>query len=233
MSTVMNKTQALRAFKLLMERKVPEGHEYCVVVYMLLDKVEDGKHGLWLCAGTYSTAEKAKKAAKEIIIETGITSVIATKCCQWEFLNEESDPDRIKWVASDKEAKYRLKAEKEYQKQVEAAKKQQKINRIIEEERERETDPSSIEHYTTNWYNAILNYSRLQYEKNKIKEIEQSFNERVSKIRKQYNVQPEYEERWLSKLKERLIETEEQDKYLMIESCAEKIKSIVLPSDNN
>lgn len=221
---INNKEIALRAYSLLSKRTPPVGSEYCVVVYLPLAKVQDGKYGLWYCAGCYCTREKACAAARDIIYETGISTVYATKCCQWEYLDEESKPDRIEWVPADKETKYRLAAEEKCKREMMKVEADQKLRSQIEAEQLAEANPDTIEAYTKNYYAAIRNYAHVQCLKRQLVEAEKEYQRYSDKVKTLGSKHPEYREQWLPRLKDKLTARSEMHHYQYIEAAASELK---------
>ena len=208
--------------------KIDEDQSYCVWAYILVDNPSpQGVQGMVIFLGAFRTFKQAKKHAKKIIIDTEYNSVFVSRTCSWEELTTEYKPDRIKWVSTDKESVLREKARKEYEKEVKQHEKHQKMVKDVEKEKERELDPTSIEHYTHNWFNLIQNKFTIQHYRKLLEEAEQNYAKRMDKIKQQYSKQPEFEETWLPILYEKLKERDELEVYETIESNAKTLRSEV------
>jgi len=204
------------------------GQSFCVVAYFLLDPPTNDLYGMWYLIGTYATANEALDVAETVIRKTGIKSVFATKTCNWESLDNTFKPDRTKWVHTDKEALLRQQHEKEYREEIENIKDREKILLELEDDKIKENDPSTIQHYTYNWYTAIKNYSTVQYHQEKLKQALANYHKRVHLIRQQYSNQPELDSQWLSVIKQKLEQRKELNVYDALEHGYHQLKDEIL-----
>lgn len=221
-------------FLQLTEVKIDDDQSFCVWAYILVDNPPpQGIYGMVIFLGAFKTYRQAKKHAKKIVMDSNYNSVFVSRSCSWEELTTESKPDRIKWVSTDRESHIREKARKEYEKEIKQHQKHEKLVKDLEKEKERELDPTTIEHYIHNWYNLIQNKFTIQHYRKLLDEAEQNYQKRADKIRQQYSKQPEFDETWLSILSERLKERDEFDVYETIESNAKLLRPEIFNLSNN
>jgi hypothetical protein len=207
----------VNTYKLLEKRSPPTDQEYVIYAYFLYSEPKDGVYGKQIFLGAYPTKRKALEELDVIIRKTGHDCIYVTESCYWQDIDERKRPDRTLYMDPDTHAKeleeqYRHKILKESEQQ----EKRDMITRELEEQAEKELDPTTIEYYAHNWFNAIKNKSSYEYHKEQMNHYEKMFNKRADKIRQQYQDQPEYEDKWLDLYKYRLTRRGEEDIFIMM-----------------
>lgn len=221
----------INTFEELMKWKAPKEQKFTVYAYFLTDEKiikETGIYGYHIQLGNYETRKEANKVVNEIIQQTGHKLIYSAPICSWQEINSTIDNERTKWITENGKKNLKQQQQKEIMYEQEMIKKREKINKEISEEKDKELDKTTIEHYTHNWYLAIRNYSMIEYYKDKLNKIEEKFNNRVKNIKEQYSKQPEYEKKWLDVLKEKLKNRDEENIYELIKTGYETLKSKII-----
>jgi hypothetical protein len=198
-----HRRQAINSYKALAKLKPPAGQEFSVVAYFLADNPKD-VYGFYIPLGNFATKEKAKELVDHIIETTGHRSVYVMKTCSWQELDTQFRPDRTECVPVDQEGKLRRQNNKEQEEERIKLEKRQALEEDIIREKDAETDPTTIEHYTHNWFVAIKNHAAYRHYREQTDRAKASYDKRVRAIREQYTRQPEYDTQWLDRLKTRL-----------------------------
>ena len=228
-TNLMDRQTAVNTFKQLEKIKAPSGQEFCVVAYFLSDKIgTDGCHGLWFFLGTYHTEKEAKKRASKIIEKTGIQTIYATRTCSWQEINDQVQSDRTKMVPVDKDSKLRHAYEKEQKRLLEKQEHERQLRKEIEAEISEESDPSSIEYYTQQWFRAIKSKTYIEDLKSQIDSYYKNYEEAVHNLREANKSNPIHEDNWLSSLEEKLIKRDESDLFEALKLGSEKLRNEIL-----
>lgn len=221
----------VNTYKLLEGRKPPsKKQKYTIYAYFLYSEVSpEGIHGKQIFLGSYKNKKDALDEARNIVLETGHDCIYVCKTCSWEDINERRDFDRTVYVDSKKkeedlEEQYRQKVLKDSEKEAERA----RISKELDEQMKNELDPTTVEHYAHNWFNAIRNYTQLQEHKEKMEYYETQYQKRIDKIREQYKKQPDVDDTWLDIYEERLKARKEEDIFLMMKMGHERLKDEIL-----
>lgn len=219
----------VNTYKLLQKRHPPTDQEYVVHAYFLYSEPKDGIHGKHIYLGGYPKKSKALEVAHEIIRETGHDCVRVMEACWWEDLDEKKRVDRTLYMdprvnVKDLERQYREKVLRE----AEEEEGRELISQELDEQSLKELDPTSMEHYAHNWYNAICNKSSLEYHREKVKYYEETYQKRVEKIRKQHQSQPNLDSEFLPVYEERMKRRKETDLFLTLKVGHEKLREEIL-----
>ena len=171
---------------------------------------------------------------EKIIKKTGHDCIYVTQTANWEDIDEKKHPDRTLYVdnktkAKDLEEQFKEKILKQTQEETE----RELLSQELDEQVKNELDPTTIEHYAHNWFNAIKNKASYEYHKKQMKYFENKFNQRADKIKQQYISQPEMEKNWLNVYKERLEKRKEADIYVMLKEGHDKLLSTILNTDSS
>lgn len=213
-----NVKKLINTYKLLQKRKSPENQNYVVYAYYLLSESVDGKHGKHIHIGAYETKAEAWEVMNEIINVTGHDSIYICKSCSWEDIDESGNKDRTIYIdpsikSEELDQQYRQRILGEYEEE----EKQILLTEELDEQSKKELDPETVEHYAHNWYNAIKNKGKVEYHKKQLEYYEDKYNDKVTKIKTQYNNNPDIEKTWLPIYKERLERRKEDNIYIMME----------------
>lgn len=222
--------QAFNTFKNLMKTKLPYGQQYCIWAYFLLDKPSDeGLYGKLIFLGAYQTKKDALEKATEIFKNTKHEGIIISIGGKWEDLTTKPDMCKIKWVAEDHEAELHLQQEREMKKENKKREKAERIKKEIEIEMRNEDNPSTLDHYTQNWFLAVKDKAAIKMYRQKLEEMEKAYNKRVNLIQKQESLQPEMETIWLSSLETKMKDRDEAHIFASISTAARELGPEILP----
>src|SRR5437016_649186 len=187
----MSNNKAMNTFKALRQLKPPDGGEYTVLAYFLVDNPKD-VYGLYIPLGHYGSKEDAIDRATEIIKSTGHDAVIATKTCDWRELSTKSEVDRINIVpiGLDDALTKKFKDEQEKRNKLrdsieEKERKRQEYNELVKE-------PDSIGAHADLWNRLQNNADENDKCNKRIIELKEENNN----IRDLIEKHPEYEGKW-------------------------------------
>lgn len=219
----------------LQKIKPKRDQKWCVISYILSDEVKDGMHGLWNLIGTYNNREDAIDTAKDLVKETGITSIYAMPTCEWREIDERVKVDRTIIVEDekdniDKEIIKRQKTEHEI------LQKKYEDNELLKKELMKtlklEKNEESVEYYTRLWYLAIKQYEKINHLKEEIKTIEKSYKKMIDDIKNLDIKYPDHQNNWISKLEESLPKRGEQDLLDFLITKHTEIKKLITYKEN-
>jgi hypothetical protein len=220
--------QAINTYKALAKLKPPPDQEYSVLAYFLAEKPEN-VYGFYIPLGNYPTKEQAINRVKHIIEITGHKSIFVMKTCTWQALDDQVRHDRTEYIPVDMNGKLLQQYQKDIAAENERLEERKRIEEELLSERENEQDPTTIDSYIHNWYVAIKNRATYSYYSSEALKAKENFDKRVSAIRDQYARQPDFDEKWLPLLKERLTRRNEGHIYEMIVKAVHEIHDEVLP----
>ena len=204
-------------YKMLEKRSPPSDQEFVIYAYFLYSEPKEGIHGKQIYLGAYPTKRKALSVVENIIKTTGHDCIYVTESCNWENIDEKKRPDRTLYVdpqtkAKDLEDQYRYKILRE----AAEGEKRELISKELEEQAVNELNKDSVEYYAHNWFNLIRNKATYEHHKQEMEYYDKMYNQRVAKVRKQYNEQPEIEDQWLNVYEDRLKRRGEEDIFIML-----------------
>lgn len=221
----------VNTYKELEKIKVPPDQQYVIYAYFLYSEPKDGVYGKQIYLGAYSR-KKALKKVKKIIKATGHDCIYVTKACNWEDIDERKHPDRTIYLTDNRKD---LDLDEQFKSKI--LKRQQddedrdRISKELDQQLVDESDPTTVEYYAHNWFNAIRNKAMIEYHKEQVKHYEEHYNKRIEKIRTQYKNQPEVEEKWLPIYKVRLEARKEKDVYSLLEQGHKQLRDEVLTNE--
>lgn len=222
----------VNTYKTLEKIVPPVDQEFCIYAYFLFSEPKDGKYGKQIFLGAYPTKKKAFSEAEKIIKETGHDCIYICETCSWEDIDSIIRFDRT--FKLDPKLKSE-ELEKQFQSDIinkeERNKKNEELDKELDEQQENEQNKDSIEYYAHNWFNAIKNKASYEYHKSQVEYYEQMFQARVNKIREQNGKQPEYEDQWLILYKNRLARRNESDVYKFLVQGHDLLKEEILKKD--
>ena len=227
----LSRLAATNSFKQLMSLSPPNGQQFSVVAYFIIDPPTNGRHGMWMHLGYYSSAKKAQTKAQQIIEQTGHPGVIVSPSCSWQYLDE--NPNNIKRVDTDVDGTLRSQHAKLYQQELARIRQREQIESSIEHDQEQSLVPTTIEHYTQNWYLTVRNFAAVEHYRKMLADAEQAYQKRVELIQQQYAQQPEFDTTWLPILKSKLAERGEDNVFELITQGYDQLKSSILSSGPN
>ena len=207
----------------------PMDQEYVVHAYFFYSEPKDGVHGKHIYLGAYPTKSKALDVAHDVIKKTGHDCIRVMEACWWEDLDEKRRVDRTLYTdpnanAKDLERQYREKILREGEEERE----RELISQELDEQTVKELDPTTMEHYVHNWYNAICNKSSLEHHREKVKYYEEKYQKRVDKIRSQHKIQPELDSEFLPIYEERMKRRKEMDLFITLKVGHEQLRDEIL-----
>ena len=204
--------------------------KYCVFAYALNrdiinNGVLDDLYGVIFYLGSYSDYEAAKNRAREIIEITKHPGVIVCTHGVPVPLTDIKDTNRIEQVKLDDNGKLIELENQQFRKEKEIYEKQAKLKKSMSLEIADEMDPDHIEYFKRQCYLAIQTRSMYEYHKAKADEALKSYEQYKSLLLACYIKHPDYEERWLPYLKEKLEARGEDKLYDTISNEYPKIRT--------
>ena len=215
----------VNTYKTLEKWPVPIDQEFSIYAYFLFSEPKDGKYGKQIFLGAYPTKVRAFQEIEKIIRKTGHDAIYMSETCSWQDIDSKKNHDRTfnldtKTKSEELQQQFiRDITEKEKKRQ-----KQEEIMKELDEQQEKELDPTTIEHYAHNWFNAIKNKASYEYHKKQMSLYESAYEQRKDKIREQYEKQPEFEREWLNIYEERLKRRNEEPIFMMLVEGHDNLK---------
>ena len=219
----------VNTYKTLEKWPVPIDQEFSIYAYFLYSSPENNKYGKQIFLGAYPTKIRALQEVEKIIKTTGHDAIYISETCSWQDIDSQKNHDRtFKLDPQLSSQELQKQFEQDIVHQENQKKKQEEIMRELEEQGERELNPTTLEHYVHNWYNAIKNKSAYEYHKAQMEHYQTVYNQRVSKIREQHQLQPELEEKWLSVYEQLLKKRGEENVFTMLAEGHQLLKEEIL-----
>jgi len=216
-------------YKLLENRQPPTDQEFSIYAYFLYSEPKEGIHGKQIFLGGYPTKKKALVEVQKIMKETGHDSIYICETCSWEDISSVKRHDRtFKLDTRLKDEELQKQFEDEMKRKEDEQEQREQLRKEIELQGEMEQNPDTLDHYVHNWFNAIRNKSSYEYHKEQMEYYDKMYQKRADKIKKQYHVQPEYEDQWLDEYEKRLRRRGEEDVFIMMKVGHEALKDEVL-----
>lgn len=226
--------QTINSFKALMRHRYPARCEWSVYAWFLVDPpagktLDPSKEeiGMYIPLGSYPCPEDAKKVVDHLIETTGHPLICARKTCTWGSLTTKVDP-KAEFVPVDLDGKLIKAHAKVQREEVERLERKREIEEEVIQEKDRENDPNSLDHYIHNWFVAIKNRATYHVNQKAADTAKENYEKRSNAIREQYARQPHFEKEWLPELQRRLHKRGEDATYEAIVRAVEEMKSEVL-----
>lgn len=225
---VLNREKAINGYKKIMGIFPEPGQSFLVCVWFLTTEIgKNGERGMLFPIKTCMTYGEAKDKAESVIKETGIDSVFVYPMCQWRSISDRKDRNHIALVSTDLDKNLNEQHKRQLAELEKEMKRHEEIADQIENEQEKEQDPTSIEHYIRNWFLAIRNKQLVDSYKKQAEEMESKYQLRLTMLQEQYSRQPEMESKFLPLLKEQLTMRDEGHIYKLIATEHEKLQHLV------
>lgn len=219
-------------YKQLEKMSPPKDQKYCLYAYFLYSEPKDGVYGKQIFLGGYPNKKKAISKAQKIIKKTEHDTIYMCETCSWEDIDSIKRFDRtFKLDTRLKEDELQQQFEEEMKRKKEEQDRRDELMNEIELQGEMEQDPTTLDHYVHNWFNAIKNKSSYEYHKQQMEYYDKMYNQRADKIRSQYNLQPQFEDMWLEEYEKRLTKRGEEDVFIMMKEGHNVLKNDILKND--
>ena len=166
---------------------------------------------------------------ERIIKKTGHHCIYACESCSWEDIDEKVRPDRtIKLDPSLKSGQLERQFIEDINSKSAEKQRTDRISKELEDQQEKELDPTTVEYYAHNWYLTIKNKSEYEFHKEKMKYYEEMYKKRAEKVRKQYKSQPELDNEWLDIYENRLKHRGEENVFDLLSQGYKWLRQEVL-----
>jgi hypothetical protein len=222
------------SFEKLVKVKRPKRQEYSIFAYIVCDTTTDRPElpvGYVINLGNFATPEEASKRAIELIEITGYKGICAGPSNQWFDLSTNNVIDRTRYVTTSSSGKDAVLREQQLHKANDELRKQKEravIERDIVEERERSSDPTSVEAYTYNWYALVKSRALMEYHRKHLEDAEAAYTKRETLIRELHSTHPEHDTTFLPLLKEKLTVRQELHVYDAMEKGHAELRDSIL-----
>ncbi len=193
---------------------------------------KDGKisdtFGAAFCLGSFDDQLKAEQHAKEIIQLTQHPAIIAVKYGFPILLKPTLDPKTVTTVTLDAKGKLIEMDNKQYQEDIDKYEERMRLQKELEEEDAKESDPDDIEHMKRACYLMVKNKATYEVLQKQADEAKANYEKRLAQFRDHYRRHPEHEEKLMPYLKKKLLERGELPTYEAVEAGYLAMRSEVL-----
>ena len=224
----------VNTYKTLEKWPVPIDQEFSIYAYFLYSQLENKRYGKQIFLGAYPTKIRALQEVEKIIKITGHDAIYISETCSWQDIDSQKNHDRtFKLDTNLNSQELQKQFEEDLICQEKKEQKQEEIMRELEEQGKRELDPTTLEHYVHNWFNAIKNKASYEYHKAQMEHYQTMYHHRVNKIREQCHLQPELEDEWLTIYEQILKKRGEGNVFMMLAEGHQLLKEEILIKDKD
>lgn len=202
---------------------------FIVVVYTLVSKddstlFEDGTLGDLIVCGVFNNIEEAEGRAFDIMSQTRVNSVLIFNQGEWQHLNNVFDPDRTDFVPPDLHKTLDSAQRRDLKNDYLEKRRLERIQKEVAEEKKREEDPTTLDHYIKNWWDSISDFNAWKNSEREAAEHKKNYEKTIEKVKLQETKQPEHKLVWFETL---FTQLRDRDETHMIQFALNGIINII------
>ena len=188
----IEKEKAMEPYRSLAAHNPDPKQNFLLLVYFLLPQPKNDLHGMWFFIGAFPNLEKAKSQGQEIAKKYGLNDVMCIPMCKWREIR--GTLAHCTKLSGNEEELLEQKEQQEYEEKLVRLEKDVSLTRKMAQNRLKSTKVGTVEHYSSNWYQATDTWSNLQQLKQQCEQAQKDYDYLVKIIREEHNNHPHLEQ---------------------------------------